>query len=72
MLLSQQLLWLLLTMKKEEELQPLLLLKVVKDELNQLAVLPRQLWSNWVGNVTVPAGEATADRPGSIGWMYVI
>ncbi|NCL73662.1 cutinase family protein [Rhodococcus sp. YH1] len=31
----------------------------------------RQLWSNWVGNVTVPAGEATADRPGSIGWMYV-
>lgn len=31
----------------------------------------RQLWSNWVGNVTVPAGEATADRPGTIGWMYV-
>ncbi|MGW0020601.1 cutinase family protein [Rhodococcus sp. NPDC003382] len=31
----------------------------------------RQLWSNWVGNVTVPAGEANSADPGSVGWMYV-
>lgn len=31
----------------------------------------RQVWSNWVGNVTVPAGEANSRYPGSVGWMYV-
>ncbi len=31
----------------------------------------RRLWSNWVGNVTVPAGEANSGDPGSVGWMYV-
>jgi len=27
--------------------------------------------SNWVGNVTVPVGEANADSPGTVGWLYV-
>lgn len=31
----------------------------------------RRLWSNWVGNVTVPAGEANSGDPGAVGWMYV-
>ncbi|NLE81258.1 MAG: cutinase family protein [Rhodococcus sp.] len=30
-----------------------------------------QLWSNWVGNVTVPTGERFADEPGTVGWAYV-
>ena len=38
---------------------------------NPLADENRQLWSNWVGNVTVPTGEANKDDPGTVGWMYV-
>ncbi|MDT2003758.1 cutinase family protein [Rhodococcus opacus] len=30
-----------------------------------------EVWSNWVGNVTVPTGEANKDDPGTVGWMYV-
>ncbi len=30
-----------------------------------------EVWSNWVGNVTVPTGEANKDEPGTVGWMYV-
>ncbi|MFD9660410.1 cutinase family protein [Rhodococcus sp. NPDC059968] len=30
-----------------------------------------EVWSNWVGNVTVPTGEASKDEPGTVGWMYV-
>lgn len=31
----------------------------------------RQLWSNWVGNIIVPAGERFADEPSTVGWAYV-
>lgn len=31
----------------------------------------RQLWSNWVGNITVPAGARFADEPSTVGWAYV-
>ena len=27
--------------------------------------------SNWVGNVTIPMGEANAGNPGTVGWLYV-
>lgn len=27
--------------------------------------------SNWAGKVTVPVGEANADSPGTVGWLYV-
>ncbi|MFC9835956.1 cutinase family protein [Rhodococcus sp. NPDC127530] len=30
-----------------------------------------EVWSNWVGNVTVPTGEANKGEPGTVGWMYV-
>lgn len=31
----------------------------------------RELWSNWVGNITVPAGARFAEEPGTVGWAYV-
>ncbi|SDH27352.1 Cutinase [Rhodococcus triatomae] len=31
----------------------------------------RRLWSNWVGNVTVPTGERFAHGPETVGWAYV-
>jgi hypothetical protein len=31
----------------------------------------RRAWSNWVGNITDPAGERFADEPDTIGWLYV-
>ncbi|MGA9872095.1 MAG: cutinase family protein [Rhodococcus sp. (in: high G+C Gram-positive bacteria)] len=27
--------------------------------------------SNWVGNVTLPTGQANSTNPGSVGWLYV-
>lgn len=39
-----------------------------RDPLNEE---PRSPASNWVGNVTLPAGEANANSPGSVGWLYV-
>ncbi|MCX5043445.1 cutinase family protein [Aldersonia sp. NBC_00410] len=31
----------------------------------------RRAWSNWVGNITDPAGERFAAEPDTIGWLYV-
>ncbi|AYJ51682.1 cutinase family protein [Rhodococcus sp. P1Y] len=39
-----------------------------RDPLNEE---PRSPLSNWVGNVTLPAGQASANNPGSVGWLYV-
>lgn len=39
-----------------------------RDPLNEE---PRSPISNWVGNVTLPTGEANASAPGSVGWLYV-
>ncbi len=39
-----------------------------RDPLNEEARSPI---SNWVGNVTLPTGEANAAVPGSVGWLYV-
>lgn len=39
-----------------------------RDPLNEE---PRSPISNWVGNVTLPAGQASANNPGSVGWLYV-
>ncbi len=41
------------------------------EDRNPLADEERQLWSNWVGNVTVPTGARNAGEPGKVGWMYV-
>lgn len=38
---------------------------------NPLAEQASTVASNWVGNVTVPVGEANADSPGTVGWLYV-
>ncbi|MBT1191679.1 cutinase family protein [Rhodococcoides kroppenstedtii] len=38
---------------------------------NPLDEVDRLPWSNWTGNVTVPTGEANADHPGRVGWVYV-
>lgn len=38
---------------------------------NPLDEEDRLPWSNWVGNVTVPAGQANAEYPGRVGWVYV-
>ncbi|MBM7413560.1 MULTISPECIES: cutinase family protein [Nocardiaceae] len=38
---------------------------------NPVDEVDRLPWSNWVGNVTVPAGEASASTPGRVGWVYV-
>ncbi|WP_037104877.1 cutinase family protein [Rhodococcoides fascians] len=39
-----------------------------RDPLNEE---PRSPASNWVGNVTLPVGQANANSPGSVGWLYV-
>lgn len=38
---------------------------------NPVDEVDRLPWSNWVGNVTVPTGEANAQYPGRVGWLYV-
>ncbi|MDV8022951.1 cutinase family protein [Rhodococcus sp. IEGM 1330] len=38
---------------------------------NPLNEISSTVASNWVGNVTVPVGEANADSPGTVGWLYV-
>ncbi|OZD00890.1 cutinase [Rhodococcus sp. 06-235-1A] len=39
-----------------------------RNPLNEEA---RTIASNWVGNVTVPVGQANAGSPGTVGWLYV-
>lgn len=39
-----------------------------RDPLNEE---PRSPISNWVGNVTLPTGQANSANPGSVGWLYV-
>ncbi|MDJ0360218.1 cutinase family protein [Rhodococcus sp. H29-C3] len=39
-----------------------------RDPLNEE---PRSPMANWVGNVTLPVGQAGANNPGSVGWLYV-
>ncbi|MGB7362716.1 MAG: cutinase family protein, partial [Rhodococcus sp. (in: high G+C Gram-positive bacteria)] len=38
---------------------------------NPVDEVDRLPWSNWVGNVTGPTGEANAEYPGRVGWVYV-
>ncbi|WP_072806796.1 cutinase family protein [Rhodococcoides yunnanense] len=39
-----------------------------RDPLNEESRSPI---SNWVGNVTLPVGQANSATPGSVGWLYV-
>ncbi|MFZ2173437.1 MAG: cutinase family protein [Rhodococcus sp. (in: high G+C Gram-positive bacteria)] len=41
------------------------------EDRNPLDDGERKQGSDWVANVTVPAGERYADEPGTVGWMYV-
>lgn len=42
--------------------------KADRDPLNEI---PHTPLSNWVGNITLPAGQANSNNPGSVGWLYV-
>ncbi|WP_231568628.1 cutinase family protein [Rhodococcus sp. MEB064] len=42
-----------------------------ESDRNPVDEVDRLPWSNWVGNVTVPTGEANAEYPGRVGWVYV-
>ncbi|WP_245672738.1 cutinase family protein [Aldersonia kunmingensis] len=42
-----------------------------KADRDPMEEVQRRAWSNWVGNITEPAGRLFKDEPGTIGWLYV-